>query len=223
MFYMREKSAENILKAYSHLPLNENIDNIFEYLYNNQIISCIDFFPEKRYNQCLIYSYPYTLEFYNNISNKLPGGLFKYVREVLLYAEYPFAQEFFLRIQKSFPLMKKLTVINEKAQINKQCIQSNYDTQYLSIIEYSHLTTLALKEVHDDYMELFLDHTKMCLPNNLFLRVTYHSLERVTHHFQREAKKINCAKLRYLSIYGISSIPEHVKYYFRNTKIYSLK
>ncbi|CAF1049691.1 unnamed protein product [Adineta steineri] len=215
--------SHNTLPIQNSSPLNENNDNIIKYLYNNQIISCIDYFPEKQYNQCLIYSYPYTLEFYNNISNKFPGGLFKYVREVSLYDEYPFAHEFFIRIQKSFPLMKKLTIINEKAQINKQCIQSNYDNQYLSIIEYLHLTTLILNKVHDDYIELFLDHTKMCLSNNLFLYVTYRSLERVTHHFQREATQINCTKLRCLSINGISSIPDHVKNYFPNTKMYSLK
>jgi hypothetical protein len=160
------------------------------------------------------------LEFYNHVSNKFPGGLFKYVREVSLYDECPFSHEFFLQISKSFPFMEKLTVINQKAQINKQCIKSKYDNQDLSIIEYPHLTSLFLTEVHDDYVEQFLVDTKTCLPNNVFLFVVYRSLERVTQNFQREATRINCAKLHSLCIHGISSIPEHVKDYFPHTFIY---
>ncbi|CAF3818585.1 unnamed protein product [Rotaria sordida] len=216
-----------IFNIYSHhslpiqidLPLNENIHNTSEYFHDNQIISCIDYFQEKRYSQCLIYSYPYKLKFYDRISNKFPGGLFKYVCEVSLYDEYPFSHEFFRRISKSFPFMKKLTVINQKAQINKQCMKSKYDDQNLSIIEYPHLTTLDLIEVHDDYVEQFLVDTKTCLPNNVFLFVFYRPLEKVTQNFQREATRINCAKLRHLSMYGISSIPEHVKDYFPHTVI----
>jgi hypothetical protein len=215
------------LNIYSHhslpiqidVPLKENIHNTFEYFHDNQIISCVDYFQEKRYSQCLIYSYPYKLEFYDHISNKFPGGLFNYVREVSLYDECPFSHEFFLQISKSFPFMETLTVINQKAQINKQCIKSKYDNQNLSIIQYPHLTGLFLTEVHDDYVEQFLVDTKTCLPNNIFLVVVYRSLETVTQNFQRDATRINCEKLRHLSIHGISSIPEHVKDYCPHTFI----
>ncbi|CAF4098877.1 unnamed protein product [Rotaria sordida] len=69
---------------------------------------------------CRIYSYPYTLKYYHDITNHFPGGVFKYVRKVSLFYKRPFQHEFFLRIEKSFPLMEELTVCNEKRQINKE-------------------------------------------------------------------------------------------------------
>jgi hypothetical protein len=187
-----------------NLLLNEDTRHTFSYFHDNQIISCVDYFQEKGCSQCLTYTYPYKLKVYNHISNSFPGGLFKYVSEVSLYDERPFAHEFFLRIAQSFPLMKNLTVINRKPQIDKQCIKSKNDNQDLTIIEYPHLTTLSLGEAHDDYIEQFLLDTRTCLPNNVFLSVVYRSLERVTHNFEREATRINCEKLRFLSAYGIS-------------------
>ncbi len=47
---------------------------------------------------------------YKNITNSFAGGLFKCVRQVLLFDERPFDHEFFLRITQSFPFLKKITV-----------------------------------------------------------------------------------------------------------------
>ncbi|CAF1050214.1 unnamed protein product [Rotaria magnacalcarata] len=66
----------------------------------------INYFPEANECHCHIYSYPYTLTYYHNITNNFPGGLFKYVRQVSLYDEYPFEHDFFLRITQSFPCME---------------------------------------------------------------------------------------------------------------------
>ncbi|CAF2139749.1 unnamed protein product [Rotaria magnacalcarata] len=67
-----------------------------------------------------IYSYPYKLNYYDDITNNLPGGILKYVRKVSLFDEHPFEHEFFLRIAQSFSMMENLTVRNEKRQINKR-------------------------------------------------------------------------------------------------------
>ncbi|CAF1289888.1 unnamed protein product [Rotaria sp. Silwood1] len=135
-----------------NLRSNEDIQRTFKDFKNNQIISCVDYFQEKKYSYCHIYSYPYRMKYYDNITNNFPGGLFKYVHKVSLYDEHPFEHEFFLQIAQSFPFMKELTVNNCKPQKNKLY----NDNKDFSIIEYPYLTSLSLIEVHDDYIEQFL-------------------------------------------------------------------
>ena len=190
----------------TNFSFNENVQHTFRYFHDRQMISSIDYFPEKQYSQCLIYSYPYQLKFYHHLSNNFPNDSFKNVTELSLYDERPFAHEFFLRIAQSFPLLKELTVVNRKAQLDQRCIES--------IIVYPHLKGLDIRDVYDDYVEQFLVDTKMSLPNAISLSVRYEALERVTHNFQREATRINCSKLRFLHTLGISSLAQHVKDYF---------
>ncbi|CAF3201428.1 unnamed protein product [Rotaria sp. Silwood2] len=212
--------------SYHYLPIqidlssNEDTQHTFEYFYNNKINSCVDYFKEKQYSQCLIYSYSYKFMFYKYLSNNFTGGFFKYVTEVSLYDERPFEHEFFLRIAHSFPIVRDLTLINRKPQLDKQYIKSKNNNQNLSIIEWSHLTRLTLCEAHDDYVEQFLVDTKTCLPNIFYLSVDYQSLERVTHNFRRNATRVNCAKLRFLSVYRTFEISEHVKDYFPHANVF---
>ncbi|CAF1560481.1 unnamed protein product, partial [Rotaria sordida] len=44
----------------------------------------------------------------------LSYGIFKCVRKILLFDEYPFEHEFILQISKSFPFLEKLTIVNRK-------------------------------------------------------------------------------------------------------------
>ncbi|CAF0992912.1 unnamed protein product [Rotaria sordida] len=189
----------------------------------NQIISCIDYFQKRNYGQCHIYSYPYKLKYYDNITNNFPGGIFKCVREISLFDERPFEHEFFLQIQKSFPLMEKLTLINKKPQINKFNEQSKDDNRPLSIvIQYPHLFELNLIKTHEDYLEQFLLDTKMCLPNSIFLHINYRLLKEVTHNFTRNSTRNNCVKIRVIFLYNTLGFPEHLKDYFPHAKICSL-
>jgi hypothetical protein len=196
-------------------PLNEDIQKTFKYFSNNRIITYIDHFQEGGYSQCHIYSYPYKLKVYNNITNNFLDGLFTSVTRVSLYDECPFEHEFFLRIAQSFPYMKELTIYNRKAQL----IKSNNDNQILSIIEYPYLTRLDLTSSHDDYVELFLFDTKMSLPNNLHLRVDYQSLKRVTYDFTRYITRNHSSKLAALYLSSFNQSDEHIKNYFPHTCI----
>ncbi|CAF2155258.1 unnamed protein product [Rotaria magnacalcarata] len=198
----------------TNFPLNEHIQETFQYFPNNEIITCIDHFQEKAYSQCHIYSYPYKWEVYNNITNNFPGGLFMSVTKVLLYDEHSFEYEFFLRISKSFPFMRGLTINNRKAQNKKQFIKSNNDDQILSIIEYPNLQRLNLSDTHDDYVELFLFDTKIFLPNDLHICAHYQSLKTVTHYFTRYTTGSNCVKLAALYVDKMDQINEHIKNYF---------
>ena len=105
----------------TNFPLNESIEKTFKYFSNTQIITCIDHFQEERYSQCHIYSYPYKLKVYNNITNNFRGGLFTSVTEVSLHDERPFEHEFFLRIAQSFPFMDQISLTNKISQNDKLC------------------------------------------------------------------------------------------------------
>jgi hypothetical protein len=197
---------------------NDDIQRTFS-TFQNQIISCVDYFPETEYSQCHIYSYPYKLTYYTDITNNFPGGLFQYVNEVSLFDEQPFEHEFFLQIVQSFPFMKKLTVINQKPQNKRRCEQLNNHDQTVPIIQCPRITLLDLYRVHDDYIEQFLVDTNTCLPDTIYLIINYKSLERVTHNFTRNSTRINCAKLRSLGISVKHPIPGCVKDYFPYTDI----
>ncbi|CAF4825131.1 unnamed protein product, partial [Rotaria sp. Silwood2] len=72
----------NRLPDQINIPSNENIQPTFKDFKSTQIISCVDYFQEKQYSFCHIYSYPYRMNYYDNISNNFPGGLFKNVHTV---------------------------------------------------------------------------------------------------------------------------------------------
>ncbi|CAF3691986.1 unnamed protein product [Rotaria sp. Silwood1] len=120
----------------SCLPLKEQIQQTFINFINKLIITCIDYFPSNKKGYCHMYSYPYTMTYYRNITNNFPGGLFKYVREISLFDERPFEHKFFIRIAQAFPYLKILFVNNWTAQKYKQCQKSNDDNQDFSIVNY---------------------------------------------------------------------------------------
>jgi hypothetical protein len=43
---------------------------------------------------------------YSYITNKFTGEIFEFVTKISLFDEYPFEHEFFIKISKSFPLIK---------------------------------------------------------------------------------------------------------------------
>ncbi|CAF2938854.1 unnamed protein product [Rotaria sp. Silwood2] len=197
-----------------YLPSKEDIQHTFRDFEDDQIISYIDYFQKEQYTLCHIYSYPFKLKYYHTITNNFPGGLFKYVHELLLYDERPFEHEFFLQIAQSFPFIKNLSIKNSKPQNNKLCKESKNDNQDFSIIKFPHLINLTLNLAHDDYIEEFLFDTRTCLPNNIVhLNIFYHQLKRVTHHFTRDTTRINCAKLNSLCLGG-RRLPKYAKDYF---------
>ncbi|UJR20231.1 hypothetical protein I4U23_023362 [Adineta vaga] len=152
---------------------------------NRSNISCINYFTEVEQGQCHIYSYPFTIRKYLNITNNFPGGLFKCVTEISLFDEHPFEHEFVIQIAKSFPLMKELTITNKKPQSGRPKTKH----ENLFIIQYSYLKCLRLKKTHDDYVEQYLMDTKTCVSCNVSLLCDYKSLKRVTRKFTWNATR----------------------------------
>ena len=102
------------------LPTNEYIQDTFREFKHKKILSSVDYFPDSNSGECYVCSYPLTMTCYERITNNFSGQLFQSVFEVTLSDERSFEHEFFLRIAQSFPFMRKLTVINEKPQNDKQ-------------------------------------------------------------------------------------------------------
>ncbi|CAF4173351.1 unnamed protein product [Rotaria socialis] len=204
------------------LQSKEDIQHLFKDFKDDQIISYIDYFQEGQHSLCHIYLYSYKLKYYHTITNNFPGGLFKYVHELLLYDERPFEREFFLRIAQSFPFINILTIKNSKAQNNKLCRESKNGNQDLSIIKYPHLTSLSLNEAHDDYIEEFLVDTRTCLPNNsVHLNIFFRQLKRMTHNFTRDVTRINCAKLVSICA-NACRLPQYTRAYFPHVRRFLL-
>ena len=156
-----------------HLPSNEDILHSFTTCTNHQVISCFDYFPNSKKGQCHVYTYPYIMSYYENITNNFPGGIFKYVRTVELFDERPFEHTFFLRIAQAFPSLKWLTVSNREPQNDKEDRDLNDNKRHFPIIEYPHLILLHLLKIHDDYVEQFLLNTKTSFSNSIRLITSY--------------------------------------------------
>ncbi len=58
-----------------------------------------------------------------------------------------------------------------------------------------HLIKVNLGNAYEDYLEELLNHTKISLLNNIYLRVCYRSLRKVTYDFTRDVTRNNCSKI----------------------------
>ncbi|CAF0733371.1 unnamed protein product [Rotaria sordida] len=198
-----------------NLPSKEDIQRTFNDFPYTKIISCVDYFLEYKEGLCHIYSYPFLMRHYENVTNNFPAGLYPYVRVVSLYDEYPFEHEFFIRISQSFPFMEKLFINNRYAQNHKQSYKLMNDNQNLSIVKYNYLIELQIDHrTHDNYIEEFLCNMKTCFQKNILLDVQYEALQRVTHNFTRDDTRINCTKINQLWIYGKFEYSKTLQDYF---------
>ncbi|CAF4210339.1 unnamed protein product, partial [Rotaria sordida] len=134
-------------------------------------------------------------EHVTNLGNKFPNIVFSYVTHLLVEDTNPFEHEFFMRIARSFPLLKCLRIFNIESQVLDGLMTFSSDNcQLHSIIEYPHLTTLDVQYAHGDYVEQFLNETKTFIPCLTKFLVSGDHLKAVTKDFRREETRRNCAK-----------------------------
>lgn len=219
-FVFSIRSIISYVEDLMHFPSNDDIRHTFTGFENDQIMSYIDYFVNEKILQCHIYSHPYTIDCLYELTNSFPGGLFTFVRKVLITDKRPFEHEFFLRITHAFPFLKILIIDNGLPQNYKQYQLPNETRRNLSIIEYPCLNELSLIPSHHDYLEQFLIDTKTYLSNFIRLSVRYYDLQKITNNFTRDETRINCAKIKY--IYGIDKfiVPKHFYTYFPNIEKY---
>jgi len=149
--------------------------------------------------QCHIYSLPFTMERMDIHTRSFPGGLFMSVRFLLVFDLYhSFEHDFFARISRSFPLVKKLVIMNPTRQTNKRTYQKDDPEQTSSIVEFSHLMILELSAASLDYVEQFFFDFNTRLPCINKLYVEYDLLVNATSHFTNDAARTNCSKLQHI-------------------------
>jgi trehalose/maltose hydrolase-like predicted phosphorylase len=134
------------------------------------------------------------------IGNTFLPIVFTDVTKLSVYDVVPFKHEFFIRIARSFPLLKKLSVMNFESQ-SQISDKSNSDVNQLNtVVEYLDLISLRLERVYIDYVEQFLNETKTHLPRLIKLTVDYDQLTIVTENFTRDAIRLNCVKVKELVV-----------------------
>lgn len=197
-----------------NFPSKEDIQETFKDFPCPKVISCVDYIYHRKHVQCHIYSYPFLMNIYEQITNNFPGGFYPYVRIVSLCDQRPFEHEFFRQISLAFPLMSRLTVIN-------YCKQSNDVNQNFEIIQYHHLIELEIRQCHDDYIEQFLLNTKTYLHNSISLQIDLESFVRITQNFTKNQIRINCSKVNEVGFHGeTENLIQPLQNYFPFAEIY---
>jgi hypothetical protein len=150
------------------------------------------------------------------IENAFPNIIFNHVIKLLVDDEIPFEHEFFMRISRSFPLLKILIISNltPQSRISNK-LTSNDNELNSTIIEYPYLTWLNLAFVHSDYIDQFLNDEKAHVPRLTKLAVNYYDLQMVTKNFTNDRTRFNCMKVKQLNIgSNISPQSENFHVYF---------
>jgi hypothetical protein len=164
---------------------------------------------------CSIFSLPFEFDYLKQLGNKFPNIVFSYVTFLLVEDANPFKHEFFIRIARSFPLLKYLRIFNTKSQVLDGLMTFSSDNcQLHSIIEYLHLTRLDVRHAHRDYVEQFLNETKAFIPCLTEIEVCIAHLKAVTKDFTREETRRNCAKVKRIYTLGSLLYLEDVFLYF---------
>ncbi|CAF2463930.1 unnamed protein product [Rotaria sp. Silwood2] len=175
----------------SYMP-NLHIDTIRQSFmkHQQQSIDCaVDYF-NNNYGQCQIYSLPFIGNRLDFISNRFPlfdiNNTFSMVTMLLLFDDVkPFENLFFARIARALPYLRTLKVFNELKQQEKITVTTNN-------LEFAHLTTLTLFDIHMDYAEQFLYRTY--LPCLIELAIDKDILLAIIAQDQQQARD-NCSKV----------------------------
>jgi hypothetical protein len=147
---------------------------------------------------CHVFSLPFSFDRLERTGNTFPTIVFNYVTRLMAHDIVAFKHEFFIRVARSFPLLKNFEVVNFTSQFWDGEKMVFDDTQSYSVVEYPHLTSLDITAVDSDYVDQFLNMTKTYLPCLTTLKVDYNQLARETENFTREATRLNCAKVKWL-------------------------
>jgi hypothetical protein len=176
----------------------EDIQQTLTNIGQQHVTSIVNYIQDGK-AACSIFSLPFEFDYLKNLGNKFPNIVFNYVTFLLVEDSNPFEHEIFMRIARSFPLLKHLCIWNRESQVLDGLMTFSSD----SIIEYPHLTTLDVKYAHRDYVEQFLNETKAFIPCLTEFEVSVYHLKAVTKDFTRKETRRNCAKIKRIDAPGL--------------------
>ena len=164
-----------------------------------QCVDCILYHTTSRAT-CHIFSLPFVFDYLEFIGNTFPPLDFSHVTNLSIHDVIPFQHEFFVRIARSFPKLKQLSVLSFESQSHTSDKLNSDGNDLRSVIQYPCLMSLCLEFSHIDYVEQFLNETKTHLPRLIELTVRYDRLAIVTENFTRDTTRLNCCKVKKLII-----------------------
>ncbi|CAF3380311.1 unnamed protein product, partial [Rotaria sp. Silwood2] len=153
------------------------------------------------------------------ITNNFPNMLFNTVTYLMVRDKVGFKHEFFVRLARSFPFVKHLSVSNIRSPFLKFDERHLINDDWSSIVKYAHLISLDIENVNSHYIEHFLNETKTHLPCLIQLKIRYNLLEIVTQNFTRDATRCNCAKVKRLIVKDSIVYSKDVYRYFPSLSI----
>jgi hypothetical protein len=179
---------------------SEDIQQTLTNIGLQDVTSIVNYVCDER-AACSIFSLPFEFDYLKNLGNKFPNIVFSYVTYLDVKDNDPFRHEFFVRIARSFPLLKYLCIYNVRPLLPVDLMTFSFDNcQLYSTIEYPHLTTLDMCCAHGEYVEQFLNETKTYMPCLTELLANVRDLIVVTKHFTRKETRRNCAKVKTLFV-----------------------
>jgi hypothetical protein len=177
---------------------NDDVERTFTNIGYEQM-ACIMHYVIGGQSVCHVFSLPFAFDRLELIGNNFRNIIFNNVTILWLYDSVPFKHEFFIRIARSFPLLKNLSIMNSHSPLSESDeLQSYNNNQPYSIVEYPHLTTLNITCAHTDYVEQLLQESKTHLPHLTELKIDYEQLKTVTENFTRDATRLTCSKVKRL-------------------------
>ena len=177
----------------SPLPTNEAIQRSFSGRGYQQVASFVDNDSKNVDGNCRVYSLPYPFEYFLDLDNSFPGGLFQKVRFLTMDDEHPFEDAVFRKISHDMPFLEYLEISNEHPQKDKQ--------RSSTVLVFPHLKHLDLRYAHDDYAELFLLKRNTCLLRLSTLLIVYESLRRIMNESYSDSRDFNIYGLKSLNIF----------------------
>ncbi|CAF0787662.1 unnamed protein product [Adineta steineri] len=193
-FYLGIQYNKNGLLPYLS---NNNIKQNYVRIGNQEILDFV-----QNVNRTIVY-HIFTLPFQFTrllyVGNIFPSITFNYVIDLYLYDQVPFEHEFFLRISKAFPKLKRLCMLNSRPWSYETHISFDNVIQPYEIVEYPHLSILTIT-ASIFYLEQFLNETITRLPSLTELKVFYDELRYITQDFTRQTTRHNCANVKRLWI-----------------------
>ncbi|CAF1294371.1 unnamed protein product [Rotaria sordida] len=180
-----------IFQNATHVEINTIRESFLKY--QQESIGCtVDYF-NNNYGQCQIYSLPFIGNRLDFISNRFPlfdiNNTFSMVTMLLLFDDVkPFENLFFARIARDLPYLKTLEMFNGLEQQEKTIVTTNN-------LEFTHLSTLILFDIHMDYAELFFYQSH--LPRLIELAIHKDILLAIITQNQQQARD-NCSKVEHL-------------------------
>ena len=192
---------------------NSDIEQTFTNIKHRQIGSLIDY-GNCRNLICRVFSLPFKFARLKDITNNIPNIVSNFVTHLKLRDKYPFKHELFIRITRSFPFLKSLsinTILAPNWRANEYHLR---DIDWCSIVEYPYLSSLDIESANSYYAEHFLNETKTHLPGLTELKIRYEDLEMVTKNFTRNETRRNCTKVNRLIVTNFIVYPKDVYHYF---------